>query len=657
MSLLEFDKENELFRVNAIIARAPSKVLMIRELTKNCIEAIESVEDYSQKSRHKRKLIAFKKTDPAIFGLSGYSTSKLGVFNTGRSMNAKELVKATQLSASVNKTQGLKKNFGIGAKVSALGVNQAGMIWVSCNNGIVNRVVLRKTVDEKGNDVYERQEFADSTGKMHDIVDITNLFSVASNVSSLVDFGGKNHSFLSTAEDWTYITLCGNTPEQDTIFQPFETTVSSGWLTNDLYKRFFDIPTDIEIRSEIHNSGDKIIDVPFECFNQRWTKLTSEKKQLDLMNECVTIDNGIKIHYYWDGPAPALSNGYVMPISVYHHKNRTPSFFALIYNKEFYGIMGAGQKNASDDHQRVARECGYFYGSKFVRVYVEIPDNFPVISNEYREYIQTDDSEKVQLEVLSFAKDIAKNTPVWLKEKMKSHMPPPLDVGDIKTAMKKYVEQTRYQLSPSYTGMIGAYKNESDEKKPGKKKDDVLLDPSIFPQPVLIKAGGTYPLKQNPTGNYIRKIIYPDPVFLKTDADINSASVTSDFKNRAAEYVENNSGTKQSATLFVNGQYPVIEAIAKTLTYEYQNHPQLSKLFDEAIGIALYFTALSIGIHLTLAQMKKDTTGYTPQNYTSMTDSSVLTCIAEMWNDRLQEMKIVFLRRTLDIRNQQKIAA
>src|SRR3546814_20411799 len=83
--------------------------------------------------------------------------NKLAVFNTGRCMDGDERGRATYLSCSIGKLQGLggDENRGEGAKVAALPYNAAGMIFRSCRDGTVSQVTLRRVDNSYVRDRYE----------------------------------------------------------------------------------------------------------------------------------------------------------------------------------------------------------------------------------------------------------------------------------------------------------------------------------------------------------------------------------------------------------------------------------------------------------------------------------------------------------------------
>ena len=88
------------FLVASLIDRCPN-TMMLRELVMNAIEA-------SSKAKIKSILIRVSKWKGA---------EKLSIWNTGPGMTFNELRNACDISSSLNKTQSLDENFGMGAKV------------------------------------------------------------------------------------------------------------------------------------------------------------------------------------------------------------------------------------------------------------------------------------------------------------------------------------------------------------------------------------------------------------------------------------------------------------------------------------------------------------------------------------------------------------
>src|SRR5438046_218617 len=68
---------------------------------------------------------------------------KLSVWNNGRGMDADELLRNMDLGASGDeKKQSAADNFGLGAKLTGLKANHAGLLWQSCKGGLVYQMLL-----------------------------------------------------------------------------------------------------------------------------------------------------------------------------------------------------------------------------------------------------------------------------------------------------------------------------------------------------------------------------------------------------------------------------------------------------------------------------------------------------------------------------------
>jgi hypothetical protein len=114
------------FSVTTQIERAPHWT-MIRELTMNAIEAATNAKG--------ERVVHW--TSREIDGVR-----KAVIWNTGPGMGAAQLKAATDLACRLEKSLGIDENFGVGAKVSSLANNKAGMRFRSCKAGKVSEVVL-----------------------------------------------------------------------------------------------------------------------------------------------------------------------------------------------------------------------------------------------------------------------------------------------------------------------------------------------------------------------------------------------------------------------------------------------------------------------------------------------------------------------------------
>ena len=643
MALLSLNTDNQTVLITRTIEQAPSKNSMLRELVKNSLEAIANTE-FKPNTRNTRKEIRIRKTDPAWFGINGYSPVKFGVWNTGKGMSEDDLRKATDLASSINKTQGTKNNFGIGAKVSTLGVNQQGVIWVSCKNGSVNLVILRKAHYPKlGIDAYERMEFPTVSGGTIDVVDITHLF----NQPCVIDQFEyeSNPSGLTADEDWTYIVLCGNDVHQNTCEDPYGESgkdITKGWALAELYKRFAEIPPDVSIHSELHNRGDSQGPTLFKTIEED-LKFHSVKYPDDVQYECVIDASGVKIHYYWDGPSGTKGNE-KLPMTVVNSYSKTPIFSSLKFKGEFFDIRGGASRRSGQNVQwsPAAKECGIFYGHNYVRVYVEIPSDFDVIQDQYRTRLLIDDASKDELKFTTYAPEIYKNIPEWLKARMNQYAPKPMDLSAVQTELQQYLDEQNLRTSASKIDTISG--NKIGSVLGGNKKTSVQKTFKSTPTFNTTKKGQIN-LVTTPGGMYSIRKKFPKVIALNTEEEINKASVCDTFSYKAAEYVQNT----DEDTLFINGTYNAVKNIVDDLLIEYQQHTLLTTLEDIGYKTALSAMTWVVGLGLVHGLGKKGTPGYSNEDFEKVIDPAVLTTHADNWKEKIVEIRKEFKKQILPL--------
>ena len=256
---------NTTYFITRNIEQAPSDPMMVRELVQNAIEAAI----YSPTPK-----IHILGTDPNDLGYAnfGFSDPKLTFWNNGRGMSAKELREAVNLSSSLNKVQRIDENFGIGAKALCLSVNQAGMIWITCKDGKISTAMLYKNSKSE----YARYDFVDidseSPTGYKDIWDITDVKTIPWDRNS----------------DWTAIILCGNNPKQNTIKSPYDPahTLTPAWLINEIYRRYFKIPENLELKLSVGHSKGKDVNVNFKTL-YNYVQEAKVKKPNDIIEELV----------------------------------------------------------------------------------------------------------------------------------------------------------------------------------------------------------------------------------------------------------------------------------------------------------------------------------------------------------------------------------
>jgi len=625
--------------VTRTINQAKSKDLMLRELFQNALEA-------TSKQKSGKKQIKIRDTDPDWFGIRGvYSKHKFGIFNTGPGMSAHNLRKATDLSSSIGKVQGVHNNFGEGAKVSGLPVNKSGMIWVSCCNKEVNMVVLRYATDLLTKDErFERQDFPDGNRGTTDVINITSLFNDQQTI--IETFGGTftNPSGLNVEEDWTYIVLCGNDPKQDTTENPYGAGNQTGaWALNEIYKRFSSIPADVEVRSELHSKGGSGKDVPFNTVfevlknksaqhpdkvNIETVSIPVNATQIDINDP---VQNGtVNITYVYDGPwEQGHDSNWDKPTSVIGTPATCPIFSGIIYKNEFYDVRGGNQ--GSSTWQVPAKECGVLYGYQYFRVFVHIPESEDIVTDRYRTELQTNTFDKAKILFTDYKHEIYNNMPEWFKEKMKQFAPKPTNLDDLQQDWQNLMDRLNlYQPAEKIKNdTSGSEPNTNPNKKPSVTPG---AKPGNSNQNILNGAGLVPALAGK------QKIIKnaPKPVILE-EQDIKGASVSPTFKYKAGEYAEDQN------VLFINATYPAVE-MAKEMLLE--NYIEVSNEFEQvANDISVKLITDLVGTGLVYGLVKQGKPGY-EEDFEKVIDPACLSTHADKWLEHIDKAKKQFERES-----------
>lgn len=606
--------------VTRTIEQSKSKDLMLRELFQNALEATAT-------QTAGRKKIQIRITDPNWFGLGNfYSTKKFGIFNTGPGLSASKLRLATDLSSSIAKTQGIHANFGEGGKVACLPVNKSGMIWVSCCDGEVNMVVLRLAPDPLTQEErYERQDFALAGNNTSDVINITSFFN--DQITMNAAFGSNtNPSGLDTTEDWTYITLCGNDPKQNTTENPYGSgNMTGAWAINELYKRFSIIPADVEVRSEIHSKKglpSVIFPTVIEVLKDKATKYP-DKVQIETisipeLSTQIDIDEHVKngtinITYVYDGPWETGNSNADKPTSVIGNNATCPIFSGVIYKDEIYDIRGGNEGTSS--WQVPAKECGILYGFKHFRVFVHIPTTENIVTDRYRTELQTNTFDKKKILFTDYKHEIYNNMPSWFRDKMSKFAPKPMNLTDVHKELQELMQRIKLEVSATKTNgsiTIGSKTSIKPNRTSTNNRigsyggtnsfSGASLSPLLFGKQKMIQQ-------------------FPNIVVLSEDT-IKTSSVSANFKYKAAEYATDRN------ILFINSTYYAVDMIKEDLLNGYIDPSEEIENLAYETSINLLTKLIGTGLIYGLAKQGKP--GY-EDDFEKAIDPACLSTHADRW--------------------------
>ncbi|TIN25731.1 ATP-binding protein [Mesorhizobium sp.] len=433
---------DEAFLVASTIERCP-KTMMIRELFMNALEAA-IVASSGPRSIEIRAL---------NFG----STQKLSIWNTGPGMSSEELHRVCDIASSIGKDKGLDNNFGMGAKVASLPSNRYGLRYRSNKNGVVSEVVL----GERGG-VYGRLRRPNGEGQLEEVFDVT-------------DAARAEGADLRC--DWTEVVLFGNRSDQNTVKDPYDgnPSVPGQWLADYLYYRFYRLPEGLSVR---FLPGTHKLD------GSRYFRTIPDRAFPLGRSQSVVNDSGLIIHYFYDPPMAGTSHNRSVSGAI----TSDVSTCALVHKDELYDLKRSRQWTLD------APLYGIPFGAKHISVHVELPSDYPVRPEAYRQFLRYREADQRQVEIRDFSDLVREHRPAWLLEIINSFAP--TDTGstdEIRDELQKLLNSLRVKspnLALDQSGKVqaafspgrGFQEVDSDRGKAGDSKRHDLDDLLAVPQ-------------------------------------------------------------------------------------------------------------------------------------------------------------------------------
>jgi hypothetical protein len=568
---------DEDFLIASTIERCP-KVMMLRELIMNAIEAARLAP-----AGHRR--IEIRTTN-----FKG--TPKLTIWNSGPGLNGHELIEICDLASSIRKQKGLDQNFGMGAKVASLPSNKIGMRYRSCSNGRVHEVILCQR-----DGVYGKLRYKQDDGSLAEVIDVTEI----------VAREGQN-----VAEDWTEVTLLGNRLDQDTAKDPYDgdPDCDAQWLATYLYHRFYRAASEVKITlaTGTHKLGEGTR--TFQTIPDRISSGSFDKA------ETVTADSGIKIHYIYDGPY-AKSPGHNRSISGAIQSSQ--STCAIVYKNEMYDVR-KGRAWSLD-----APLFGLHFGARHFSVHIEIPDQFPVQPEGYRQFLRYKMGDQEQLYATGFAEIVARNRPQWLIDLIKSFAPSGPSNEDIRKELQKLLDELRVQQhSPRVKpdgvlwvkdgeGPSVANPNETGGRSDGRKPREVLSDLSVAPEGA--RRADVWQNRQRA----------PIIIQLYSEEEIEEKQI----RERAGRYYD-------MGTLYVNMLYPSIQKMIEILEQEYADVVDIEQVRDKAKILSEQTVVMRVGRAVVFALAKQANSHWDAEAVKQALTPESLSLAADDFHDALQ---------------------
>jgi hypothetical protein len=581
-AVVALEVADEEFLVASLIERCP-KTMMIRELMMNALEAA------SLASEGKR-FVEF-----AVQEIDG--TAKLMIWNTGPGMNASELLHICNIASSIGKEKSLTGNFGMGAKVASLPSNQLGMRYRSCKGGRVHEVTLCKREGVYG--LLSRHDVEND--EYYEVFDATDMPDVA----------GRKLDF-----DWTEVVLLGNDAKQDTVKNPYngDPEQDAHWLATYLYHRFYRLPEGVKVTllKGTHKLDGNRLFLPISA------RLNVFEK-----HETVEAPGDIKIHYLYDAP-------YEKPTGLGHNKSVSGavasevSTCALVYRNEMYDVRKSRAWTFD------APIFGIPFGAKHISVHVELPENYQVVPDAYRQFLRYAQREQLHVQVSDFAELVRENRPAWLVELIRSFAPDSSTNDDIRNELQKLLNHLRVKrVMPKITAQgITATPGTGQGADTGRAGGGGSV-------------GGGNASRQKPTDLSIlptgakRAEMFknlervPEIISLYKESEIEEKGI----KGRAARYY------MEASQIFVNMLYPAIGDMRAQLEADYAAAPDPELMRSLAKQHAEKTMVLRVGRTVVYALAKQLNKEWDRKALETASSPESLSMAADGFSDSMQNVR------------------
>jgi hypothetical protein len=552
---------NEAFLVSSTIERCP-KTMMIRELVVNAIEAAATA-------------TADKAVDITVVSIDG--APKLCIRNTGRGMSAAELDRICDLASSLYKENSLDANFGMGAKVASLPSNKHGLRYRSCKDGVASEVIMCQRDGVYGR--LRRGEAAD--GSPMEVIDVTHACRAEG---------------LDLSHDWTEVVLFGQSPAQNTVIDPYagNPRMEPDWLLSNLLLRFFRTPLEVTVRLWPGIIGG---DAP------RALQTLNDLASLAAQSEVVETPSGIRIHYRYDpnaqdGGRPAIGHGHPGALG------------CIVYKNEIYDPRTASRWVLD------APTYGIPFGAKFCSVFVELPDDYLVRPEAYRQFLRFRGGDQRQVFLHDFGQLVMTYLPAWLKAVIRSHGPQQEKfVGEVEDELRQLVMEL--EIAPEF--------------KPPPAPGATPPKPAETKAPAEQPAGETKPAAPPTPPPPPQKTYERPPEIISLDDE--TLIEERGLKGRAATFYPT------SHQLFVNLQYPAVQAVAAQLEAEFEaalNHERMRAVARSVAGWAITRRVARALVY----SLSKKAVGWPAEDVKRAQSPETFSLVADDWSSVIESARL-----------------
>lgn len=592
------------FLINRLIEQAPISTL-VREFFKNADENAALAPEGNRRIE--------------IYPVEIDGVRKLAFWNTGIGMDDAELKKATDLSSSINKNMALDENFGIGAKVSGLTMSRNGIRYRSCKNGTVCEVIIGYD-DEERTYVRYAAELPDHS------------YATVYDVTAAALEEGKSLEY-----DWTEVVLFGETDDHDTVAEPMGKgkTVDRSFIPTSIFRRFASFSDGVEVRVDVAMTKGGGKD---ETGRSRQLRpLSAVLDKLPKSERVADTDSGVSIHYIHDPKHPNSSHTLS---SRANPATASTTFCAVVYKGERYDFKTQKAWSAA------APKFGIPFGSKVLTVEIEILSTL-ALPNQYRDGL-TWPEDRSPLTADDFTDFVRELMPEWVRDVIRAESPQnDENLDDIQSDLQKLLDEFRVP-TVAFNSTKRSIATPTEEHEEGndtsslthfEKELDDEIENSVetelnFSNSARERRANPKKVRKAPAGSTASKISkalerVPDIKILTDPEEISDK----ELNGRAGRFYS------ESQTLFVNGNYPIVERMASELELELVGLGEPEVVRTEALRAARRSVAFRVGKVTCYAISKRLSDDWSADDLEKATSPESLSMAADDYKAGLNTAK------------------
>jgi len=275
----------------------------------------------------------------------------------------------------------------------------------------------------------------------------------------------------------------------------------------------------------------------------------------------------------------------------------------------------------------ISPEFGVPFGSRHILVHIQLPDDFNVVPEAYRRFIQLADDDKRQIYVTEFASVVRDHRPEWLIDIIKSFGPKPsVDASEIEKELQQLLNSLSVRVIGPRNDPDGEMNVREDSGHGEGPKSNYKNSPTLKP------GGGSKPTRYQESIDGARRATSaemretaPKIIPLYEDKHIEERGLI----DRAAKF------DQPSNTLYINAKYRAVDELVAHLEklFAYVAVEERDEVHAVARKIAVNIASIRAGRAVVHAKAKGILNSWDNESIENACKPESLTVKVDDWAD------------------------